>query len=96
MRKALFDDLIASAREAVEIHQGLRLPARVTRVECPDVRAIRAKAKLKQDDFATLLGVSSALVQAWEQGRRHPAGAALKLLRLIEHQPDFIHQLREA
>lgn len=32
MRKELFDDLIASAKEAVEIHQGLREPARVTRL----------------------------------------------------------------
>ncbi|MEE1694052.1 NadS family protein, partial [Klebsiella pneumoniae] len=68
MRKELFDDLIASAKEAVEIHQGLREPARVTRFERPDVKAIRAKVHMKQDDFASLIGVSSSLVQSWEQG----------------------------
>ncbi|EOR6629547.1 NadS family protein [Escherichia coli] len=96
MRKELFDDLIASAKEAVEIHKGLRDPARVTRFERPDVKAIRAKVHMKQDDFASLIGVSSSLVQSWEQGLRTPAGAALKLLRVIERKPEFVQELREA
>ncbi|MCC3735982.1 type II toxin-antitoxin system MqsA family antitoxin [Rouxiella badensis] len=96
MRKELFDDLIASAKEAVEIHQGLREPARVTRFERPDVKAIRAKVEMKQDDFAALIGVSSSLVQSWEQGVRTPAGSALKLLRVIERKPEFVQELREA
>ena len=71
-------------------------PARVTRFERPDVKAIRAKVHMKQDDFASLIGVSSSLVQSWEQGLRTPAGAALKLLRVIERKPEFVQELREA
>lgn len=96
MRKELFDDLIASAKEAVEIHQGKREPARITRFELPDVKAIRASTHMKQDDFASVIGVSSALVQAWEQGRRSPSGSALKILRVIERKPEFVQELREA
>lgn len=96
MRKELFDDLIASAKEAVEIHQGRCEASQITRVERPDVKAIRTTVNMKQDDFADLIGVSSALVQAWEQGLRTPAGAALKLLRILEVQPDFVDILRQA
>lgn len=96
MRKELFDELMASAKEAVEIHQGKREASRVTRYALPDVKAIRARTNMKQDDFASVIGVSSALVQAWEQGRRSPSGAALKLLRIIERKPEFIDELLQA
>lgn len=91
-----FNELMASVNEAVEIKQGKTAPAQITRIERPDVKAIRAKVNMKQDDFASLIGVSAALVQAWEQGRRSPAGAALKLLRIIERKPEFVQELREA
>lgn len=96
MRKELFEDLIASAKEAVEIHQGLREPARITRMAIPDVKAIRSNTGLKQDDFASLVGVSPALVQGWEQHRRTPSGSSLKLLRMIELKPDLIDTLKLA
>ncbi|MCU5772448.1 helix-turn-helix domain-containing protein [Erwiniaceae bacterium BAC15a-03b] len=91
-----FNELMASVDEAVEISQGRKEPARVTRYAVPDVKAIRARTHMKQDDFAILIGVSSALVQAWEQGRRSPSGAALKLLKVLERKPDFVQVLREA
>ena len=43
-----------------------------------------------QKEFATLLGVSMQAVQAWEQGRRKPNGAALTLLNLLRHSPECI------
>jgi putative transcriptional regulator len=58
MRKELFDDLIESVNEAVAIKRGLVAPARVTTFEMPDVKAIRTKAKLKQNEFAQVVGVS--------------------------------------
>lgn len=67
----------------------------MTRFELPDVKAIRASTHMKQDDFVSIIGVSSALVQAWEQGRRSPSGSALKLLSVIERKPEFIQELRE-
>lgn len=77
MRKELFDDLIESVNEAVAIKRGLVAPARVTTFEMPDVKAIRTKAKLKQNEFAQVVGVSPSLVQAWEQQREHPPAAVL-------------------
>lgn len=96
MKKELFDDLIASAKEAVEIHKGLKEPARITRFEIPDVKQIRKNTGLKQNDFAQLVGVSPALVQAWEQHKRTPSGSSLKLLRMIQIKPDLIDSLKLA
>ena len=90
MRKELFDDLIESVNEAVAIKRGLVAPARVTTFEMPDVKAIRTKAKLKQNEFAQVVGVSPSLVQAWEQQK------SLKLLRVIEKHPDMLNLFRTA
>lgn len=58
-----------------------------------DVRAIRASTGMKQSEFANLLGVSASLVQSWEQERREPAGAALKLLVALERDPAAVIKL---
>ncbi|CAM3899126.1 NadS family protein [Xenorhabdus thuongxuanensis] len=94
MRKELFDDLLASAKEAVAIHKGQLEPTKITKLAIPDVKAIRIHTGLKQDEFARLMGVSPSLVQAWEQHRRTPAGSSLKLLRMIELKPDLVETLR--
>ncbi len=64
MKDEMFRELIASAQEAVAIKKGEVEAARVTTMELPDVKAIRARAKLKQDEFALVVGVSPSLVQA--------------------------------
>ena len=38
---SIFNELQASLEEAVEIHHGLKKPARVTRYEVADVKSIR-------------------------------------------------------
>ncbi|WP_319941530.1 NadS family protein, partial [Klebsiella pneumoniae] len=49
-----FGELKASLEEAVEIKNGVREPARVTRYELADVKAIRAQMK-ERDVFSELL-----------------------------------------
>src|SRR6266498_3674205 len=53
----------------------------------PDVRAIRAKIKVTQEEFASRFGLSLRTVQDWEQGRFEPDQASRTLLRLIERIP---------
>ena len=96
MKDELFSELMASAQEALAIKKGDIQAARVTTVTLPDVNALRAKAKLKQDEFAQVVGVSTSLVQAWEQHKRTPTGSSLKLLRIIEKNPDMLNIFRMA
>ncbi|CAH2840393.1 NadS family protein [Salmonella enterica] len=91
-----FDDLMTSVNQAVAISKGEMEPARVTKIPVPDVKAIRAKAGYKQKDFAQLVGVSPSLVEAWEQHRRVPSGSALKILKMLENNPNLIHALKTA
>ena len=46
-----------------------------------------------QKEFAALLGVSLQAVQAWEQGRKKPNGAALTLLKLLSRSPELANKL---
>ncbi len=48
-------------------------------------RRVRAATRLTQAEFAARIGVPVDTVRNWEQGKRGPARA---LLKLIEHSPE--------
>jgi putative transcriptional regulator len=47
----------------------------------------RQRTGLSQSQFAALLGVSVRTLQGWEQGRKHPSGAARTLLTIARTNP---------
>ncbi len=49
-----------------------------------DIQKLRAREGLSQPVFARYLNVTKSLVSQWERGEKHPRGASLKLLALIE------------
>jgi putative transcriptional regulator len=57
------------------------------------VSKLRSRLALSQPIFAAALNVSPETVRAWEQGKRHPDGAALRLLELTEQSPDLLLSL---
>lgn len=93
MRKALFEQLVASVKEMKAVERGTAKPARVTRLEdllATDVPALRAHFGLSQTKFAALLGISVDTLQNWEQGRREPEGPAKVLLRVAAKHPEAL------
>jgi len=90
MKDELFTELLASVREGGAILRGEAKPTRTFNVEAPDVRSIRQRLKLSQNKFASLLGISSATVRNWEQGRRRPEGPARVLLQIADKHPDAV------
>jgi putative transcriptional regulator len=64
----------------VEVPQPQRFPP-------SRIRALRKRLGVSQAVFAELLGVSSVLVQAWEQGVREPSPLARRLLGEVERDP---------
>jgi putative transcriptional regulator len=54
------------------------------------IARIRSGLRLSQAVFAMALNVSPETVRAWEQGKREPDGAALRLLQIAEQHPEWI------
>jgi putative transcriptional regulator len=90
MRQQDFDRLVTSVKQAGSIRRGQLKPARVTKLQAEDVRAIRSKLAKSQEEFALRIGVSVATLQNWEQGRRRPEGPARALLRVAAKNPQAI------
>lgn len=51
---------------------------------CAQIRAIRERERVSEAVFARHLNVTTGLVSQWERGEKHPAGASLKLLTLVQ------------
>ena len=90
---SFFDELKASLEEAVEIKNGVREPARVTRYELADVKAIRAQLNVSQSEMAKVLGTRLDTIKSWDTGRRNPTGLAAKVLATIQANPKFFQEL---
>ena len=86
--------LIASAKEGIAIARGemnsasyrLHVPAKI------NVRAMRQKLGMTQEEFAIRYGLTLARVRDWEQGRSAPDGAARAYLRVIEKEPEAVNR----
>ena len=90
----MLDHELHEALEEVLAHrQGTQvLSCRSIDIIPSDIRAIRQKQRLSQEDFARLFGVCLRTLQQWEQGRRHPQGPARILLKVIEHNPSVVQE----
>ena len=55
-----------------------------------EVKAIRYKLRQSQSEFATMIGVSIATLQGWEEGRHRPDGPAQALLRVAARNPKIV------
>ena len=56
----------------------------------PEVRDLRRRARLTQQEFAARLGVPVETIRNWEQGKRAPRGPARALLAVIAHAPETV------
>jgi len=68
----------------------LVLPARIKRIKPKEITEIRLKLNVSQPVFAALLNVPLTTARSWEQGKRKPSGAALRLLTLARQQPTIL------
>lgn len=57
-----------------------------------DVVALRRFVGLSQAQFARAVGISVHTLRNWEQGRRHPEGPAIALLRIAARHPRIIRE----
>ena len=57
-----------------------------------EVAAARLQTGLSQAQFAKALHISARTLQEWEQGRRHPSGAAQALIQIAYRHPEVIRE----
>jgi DNA-binding transcriptional regulator YiaG len=57
-----------------------------------DISALRRFVGLTQSQFAQAMGISVHTLRNWEQGRRHPDGPAIALLRIAARHPRIIRE----
>jgi putative transcriptional regulator len=89
-KRNLGAELLASVREMKSGKVGY-----VHRVPVSAIAEARARSGLSRQKFAELLGVSPRTLQEWEQGRRHPSGAARSLLAIAARRPDVLREVFE-
>lgn len=93
MQKDMFEELVASVKEAKDIMNGKKEASRRFYIEEPNAKEIRQKLHLTQTQFATLLNISIHTLRNWEQGRRSPEGPAKVLLNVANNHPNILMEM---
>jgi putative transcriptional regulator len=84
-------DLIESLSQAAAHAEGRRVKGvRVTKIELPDVRAIRRALRMSQHRFAAAYRIPLPTLKNWEQGRRSPDAPAMAYLLAIKRRPNEV------
>ncbi len=86
------DSILRGAREALAYARGERRGFVAHVPEAVDVKAIRRRLGLTQDEFAARFGFALSALRNWEQGRRQPDVAARAFLRVIEREPQAVQR----
>lgn len=86
----MFDSIKKGLQEAVAYSEG-KCPKAVVQEFSPiDVKNVRAKMGMSQNEFASAFGISVSTLRHWERGDRVPHGPALVLLNVVEKEPEAV------
>ena len=83
----LIDSIKRGMEEAIAHSRGEQTEVRVFRPRQVDVKLVRSKTGLSQEQFAAAFGISVATLRHWERGDRKPHGPALVLLNAADSDP---------
>ncbi len=99
---AYFNEIKTGLHDALNWAQGDHSTVTMRDVELPKPpRPITArqianlrkkKVRVSQAVFAGIMNASIQTIHAWEQGRGHPSGPALRLLRLLDKRPELVRE----
>ena len=92
------DSIRRGLEHAVAYAEGAADPL-AYRVHVPamiDVKAIRAKLGLTQEQFAARFGFSINTLRHWEQGLRQPEGPTRAYLLVIDREPEAVEKALRA
>ncbi len=79
--------------DAIKYSNGLKSIGKEFRPIPIDVKSLRKRLKMSQNEFAESFGISLGTLRHWERGDRNPQGPALILLNLVAKEPRVILKL---
>lgn len=82
-----FDQIREGLEQAIAHAAGKPVDVLMHHPAPPDVKKIRQKTGLTQEQFACRCHISVNTLRHWERGNRVPRGPAIALLRLVERKP---------
>jgi putative transcriptional regulator len=85
-----FDRIQEGLEQAIAHAAGEQVDVVSHRPRMPDVKSIRRKTGLNQEQFASRCHISVNTLRHWERGDRRPHGPAVALLHLVERNPEFV------
>ncbi|MBM3546769.1 MAG: helix-turn-helix domain-containing protein [Alphaproteobacteria bacterium] len=92
------DSIRRGLKQAVAYAEGTADKGRY-RVHVPadvDVRAIRTRLDMTQEEFARRFGFSINTLRHWEQGKRRPEGPTRAYLLVIDRAPEVVQKVLRA
>jgi len=90
IRRGLEEAVAYAKGEADERRYRVHVPRRI------DVRAIRVKLGMTQEEFAGRFGFSVNTLRHWEQGKRQPEGPTRAYLLVIARDPKAVQKALRA
>jgi putative transcriptional regulator len=85
-----FSSIKQGLEEALEFSKGKTSKAVVHKFNAVDVKEIRSKIGMSQNEFASAFGISVSTLRHWERGDRSPHGPALVLLNVVAREPQAV------
>ena len=83
-----FESIKRGMEEAIAHSKGEKTDVRLFIPEEVNVKQVREKTGLTQNQFASTFGISLGTLRHWERGDRKPHGPALVLLNAANNAPD--------
>jgi putative transcriptional regulator len=90
MGKKAFSRIAEGLNEVLAIARGEAKPARLYIPPDIDVKSIRSRLTLSQDEFASVFGFTVNQIKDWEQGRSRPLGGVRAYLMIIDRDPKIV------
>jgi len=86
----LFESIKRGLEDAIAHSKGETTEVRLFVPEQVDVKNVREKTGLTQNQFAATFGISLGTLRHWERGDRKPHGPALVLLNAANNAPNTL------
>ncbi len=89
-----YESIKRGLEEALEYAQGRDNGTKLHVLPRVNVKNLRLRTGMNENDFAAAFGISTNTLRGWERGVRNPRGPALVLLHLMENDPQTITKVK--